>query len=142
VTAHAYNKMNNGRETLFGSRDQLIPSAVQSCMIPALDLVTSQQHSMAVHSASVAQLCRYVSITANYTPEWEQWWRNPEDVELVQFMGKDNVTFHTIIFPSTLLGTRYLLPVFLHIPSSPAASKRSHTCVIIPARTEQINECM
>lgn len=50
-------------------------------------------------------MCRYVSITANYTPEWQQWWHNPEDVELVQFMGKDNVTFHTIIFPSTLLGT-------------------------------------
>lgn len=47
----------------------------------------------------------YLSITANYTAEWEKWWRQPDDVELVQFMGKDNVTFHTIIFPSTLLGT-------------------------------------
>ena len=47
----------------------------------------------------------YLSITANYTPEWERWWRAPDDVELVQFMGKDNVTFHTIIFPCTLLGT-------------------------------------
>jgi methionyl-tRNA synthetase len=47
----------------------------------------------------------YLSITANYTPAWEAWWRSPDDVELVQFMGKDNVTFHTIIFPSTLLGT-------------------------------------
>ena len=36
----------------------------------------------------VLHACRYVSITANYTPEWEQWWRNPEDVELVQFMGE------------------------------------------------------
>jgi methionyl-tRNA synthetase len=47
----------------------------------------------------------YLSITANYTPDWEKWWKNPDDVELVQFMGKDNVTFHTIIFPCTLLGT-------------------------------------
>jgi methionyl-tRNA synthetase len=47
----------------------------------------------------------YVSITASYTAAWADWWRAPEDVELVQFMGKDNVTFHTIIFPSTLLGT-------------------------------------
>jgi methionyl-tRNA synthetase len=47
----------------------------------------------------------YISITANYTPEWRRWWQSPDDVELVQFMGKDNVTFHTIIFPSTLLGT-------------------------------------
>jgi hypothetical protein len=27
-------------------------------------------------------------------------------VELVQFMGKDNVPFHTVIFPATLLGTQ------------------------------------
>ncbi|KAJ9530763.1 hypothetical protein QJQ45_014926, partial [Haematococcus lacustris] len=47
----------------------------------------------------------YISITANYTAEWEQWWKNPKDVELVQFMGKDNVPFHTVIFPATLLGT-------------------------------------
>ncbi|KAL1548420.1 methionine--tRNA ligase [Salvia divinorum] len=47
----------------------------------------------------------YVSITSCYTPEWEKWWKNPENVELYQFMGKDNVPFHTVIFPSTLLGT-------------------------------------
>ncbi|KAJ8490827.1 hypothetical protein OPV22_012548 [Ensete ventricosum] len=47
----------------------------------------------------------YISITACYTPEWEQWWKNPDNVELYQFMGKDNVPFHTVMFPSTLLGT-------------------------------------
>ncbi|GJN02112.1 hypothetical protein PR202_ga19434 [Eleusine coracana subsp. coracana] len=47
----------------------------------------------------------YVSITAGYTPDWEKWWKNPDNVELFQFMGKDNVPFHTIMFPSTLLGT-------------------------------------
>ncbi|XP_057766268.1 methionine--tRNA ligase, cytoplasmic [Salvia miltiorrhiza] len=47
----------------------------------------------------------YVSITSCHTPEWEKWWKNPENVELYQFMGKDNVPFHTVIFPSTLLGT-------------------------------------
>jgi hypothetical protein len=26
----------------------------------------------------------YISITANYTPEWERWWKNPQDVEMVQ----------------------------------------------------------
>jgi len=45
----------------------------------------------------------YISITACYTPEWKQWWKNPENVELVQFMGKDNVPFHCVIFPSTLM---------------------------------------
>ncbi|XP_071736349.1 probable methionine--tRNA ligase [Rutidosis leptorrhynchoides] len=47
----------------------------------------------------------YVSITKCYTPEWEKWWKNPENVELFQFMGKDNVPFHTVMFPSTLIGT-------------------------------------
>ncbi|KAI6025868.1 tRNA synthetases class I (M)-domain-containing protein [Pisolithus orientalis] len=45
----------------------------------------------------------YASITANYTPEWRQWWHNPENVKLYQFMGKDNVYFHTIYFPGMLL---------------------------------------
>ncbi|PKI82891.1 methionine--tRNA ligase [Malassezia vespertilionis] len=47
----------------------------------------------------------YPSITANYTPAWEQWWKNPEIVDLYQFMGKDNVRFHTVIFPSCLMGS-------------------------------------
>ncbi|KAL4066891.1 tRNA synthetases class I (M)-domain-containing protein [Scleroderma citrinum] len=45
----------------------------------------------------------YPSITANYTPEWRRWWLNPENVTLYQFMGKDNVYFHTVYFPGMLL---------------------------------------
>lgn len=37
---------------------------------------------------------------------WKAWWNNPENVDLYQFMGKDNVPFHTVIFPATLLGTK------------------------------------
>ncbi|KAJ2697441.1 methionine--tRNA ligase mes1 [Coemansia sp. IMI 203386] len=47
----------------------------------------------------------YPSITANYTSEWERWWKNPENVKLYQFMGKDNVPFHTVVFPSTQLAS-------------------------------------
>lgn len=47
----------------------------------------------------------YVSITATYTEEWEKWWRNPEQVKLYQFMGKDNVPFHTVVFPCSQIGT-------------------------------------
>lgn len=47
----------------------------------------------------------YLSISANYTKEWERWWKNPENVQLYQFMAKDNVPFHSIIFPSTLLAS-------------------------------------
>lgn len=56
----------------------------------------------------------YISITANYLQGkdsnneklWKRWWQNPEKVELVQFMGKDNVPFHTVVFPSCLIGTK------------------------------------
>ncbi|XP_033930129.1 methionine--tRNA ligase, cytoplasmic isoform X2 [Melopsittacus undulatus] len=46
----------------------------------------------------------YLSITANYTDQWERWWKNPEQVELYNFMAKDNVPFHSVIFPCSLLG--------------------------------------
>eukprot|EP00761_Pharyngomonas_kirbyi_P012980 gb/GECH01013007.1/.p1 GENE.gb/GECH01013007.1/~~gb/GECH01013007.1/.p1 ORF type:complete len:775 (+),score=156.05 gb/GECH01013007.1/:1-2325(+) len=50
----------------------------------------------------------YISITAAALEgkDWSQWWQNPENVELVQFMGKDNVPFHSVIFPSSLLATK------------------------------------
>jgi methionyl-tRNA synthetase len=37
---------------------------------------------------------------------WERWWRAPgaADVKYVEFMGKDNVPFHTVGFPCTLFG--------------------------------------
>ena len=76
----------------------------------------------------------YLSITANYTPQWEKWWKVPEDVELVQFMGKDNVTFHTIIFPCTLLGTGCAPPALaMH------ASQHLHTTML--ACTTPGTEC-
>jgi methionyl-tRNA synthetase len=34
---------------------------------------------------------------------WREWWQNP-DAEHVYFMGKDNIVFHTVIWPSILLG--------------------------------------
>jgi methionyl-tRNA synthetase len=35
----------------------------------------------------------------------EYWWKSPGETELFQFIGKDNIPFHTVIFPSTLLGS-------------------------------------
>ena len=37
--------------------------------------------------------------------DWRSWWFAPKDVRYVQFMAKDNVPFHTIGFPSTLMGS-------------------------------------
>ncbi|XP_067360488.1 methionine--tRNA ligase, cytoplasmic isoform X2 [Channa argus] len=48
----------------------------------------------------------YLSITANYTDKWEQWWKNPQQVELYNFMAKDNVPFHSVVFPCSLLGAQ------------------------------------
>ncbi|NHQ74355.1 methionine--tRNA ligase [Roseovarius gahaiensis] len=39
---------------------------------------------------------------------WERWWRTEkgaDDVRYTQFMGKDNVPFHTLSFPATLMGS-------------------------------------
>ncbi|MFC6200132.1 methionine--tRNA ligase [Ponticaulis profundi] len=39
---------------------------------------------------------------------WESWWRTDkgaDDVTYVEFMGKDNVAFHTVGFPVTLIGS-------------------------------------
>ncbi len=39
--------------------------------------------------------------------EWQRWWRpnSPEDVTYFEFMAKDNVPFHTVGFPVTILGS-------------------------------------
>jgi len=41
--------------------------------------------------------------------DWRRWWRTDAgagDVRYVEFMGKDNVAFHTVSFPATILGSR------------------------------------
>ncbi|MDO6589259.1 methionine--tRNA ligase [Loktanella sp. D2R18] len=41
--------------------------------------------------------------------DWERWWRTDkgaDDVTYTQFMGKDNVPFHTLSFPATIKGTQ------------------------------------
>ncbi len=47
----------------------------------------------------------YIGITRENKKDWKDWWYSPKDTELVQFMGKDNIPFHTILFPSFLIGT-------------------------------------
>ncbi|MEP4552320.1 MAG: methionine--tRNA ligase [Tateyamaria sp.] len=45
---------------------------------------------------------------ANGDADWERWWRTDkgaDDVRYTQFMGKDNVPFHTLSFPATILGS-------------------------------------
>jgi methionyl-tRNA synthetase len=48
----------------------------------------------------------YMSITKTYTDQWEKWWRphSTTAVSYYNFIGKDNVPFHSVMFPSCLLG--------------------------------------
>ncbi|HVP17932.1 MAG TPA: methionine--tRNA ligase [Spirochaetia bacterium] len=60
----------------------------------------------------------YISITAEHTPEWKSWWYAPESVKLFQFIGKDNIPFHTVIFPSSQLGTGESWTTLFHMSAT------------------------
>ncbi len=54
----------------------------------------------------------YISNTKELLPnDWEKWWKS-SDTKLVHFIGKDNIVFHCIVFPSMLkaYGDGYILP--------------------------------
>ena len=64
----------------------------------------------------------YISATKDWLTQqngsdagWENWWKE-EDTKLVHFIGKDNIVFHCLIFPATLMAegkgsaSRYILP--------------------------------
>ena len=52
----------------------------------------------------------YISATKDLTPDWERYWKD-EDTKLVHFIGKDNIVFHCIVFPSMLMAHGgYILP--------------------------------
>ncbi|MCL2472301.1 MAG: methionine--tRNA ligase, partial [Treponema sp.] len=48
----------------------------------------------------------------------DYWWKSPDQTELFQFIGKDNIPFHTVIFPSSLLGSGENWTMLHHISSS------------------------
>ena len=54
----------------------------------------------------------YIAATQDWATDnggdWESWWRTDkgaDEVQYVQFMGKDNVAFHTLSFPTTIIGS-------------------------------------
>ena len=52
----------------------------------------------------------YISATKDLTPDWEKYWKS-EDTKMVHFIGKDNIVFHCIVFPSMLKAHGgYVLP--------------------------------
>ncbi len=53
--------------------------------------------------------CAQEWVDADKGTDWERWWRTDkgaDDVTYTQFMGKDNVPFHTLSFPVTILGSQ------------------------------------
>ena len=58
----------------------------------------------------------YISATKELTPDWEKYWKS-NDTKLVHFIGKDNIVFHCIVFPSMLKAHGdYILPE--NVPSN------------------------
>ena len=59
----------------------------------------------------------YISNTKELLPDtWEKWWKD-EDTRLLHFIGKDNIVFHCIVFPSMLKAHGdYILPE--NVPSN------------------------
>ncbi len=52
--------------------------------------------------------CAQEWVDAGKGSDWGRWWRTDQgadDVRYTQFMGKDNVPFHTLSFPSTIMGS-------------------------------------
>ncbi len=73
----------------------------------------------------------YISATKELTPNWQDYWQN-EDTKLVHFIGKDNIVFHCIIFPSMLKAHGdYVLPEnvpaneFLNIEGDKVSTSRN-----------------
>jgi len=53
----------------------------------------------------------YLSLTEEATGDLEAWWGPDAEVTITQFLGKDNLPFHTVLFPAALLGQgRWRLP--------------------------------
>lgn len=54
----------------------------------------------------------YISNTKELLPDsWEKWWKDPE-TRIINFIGKDNIVFHCIVFPAMLMayGDGFQLP--------------------------------
>jgi len=73
----------------------------------------------------------YISATKELTPDWEKYWKD-EETKMVHFIGKDNIVFHCIIFPSMLRAEgSFILPEnvpaneFLNLESDKISTSRN-----------------
>lgn len=72
------------------------------------------------------QLADELSKSGRESFDWKSWWlpeeseegKNKEKVDLFQFIGKDNIPFHTVVFPCTLLGSPHNWTKLHHMSST------------------------
>ncbi|MCJ1313448.1 putative methionine--tRNA ligase, cytoplasmic protein rar1 [Agyrium rufum] len=105
-----------------GLRDRGITRDLKWGVPVPLDVFTSEEDKE-VYKSKVFYVwfdacIGYVSITHCYTDDWEKWWKDPENVELYQFIGKDNVPFHSVIFPGCQIGTKENWTQLHHLSST------------------------
>ena len=75
----------------------------------------------------------YISNTIDLRPnDWEKWWKS-EDTRLIHFIGKDNIVFHCIVFPTVLKAEgSYILPdnvpsnEFLNLEDNKISTSRNY----------------
>ncbi|MDN4166259.1 methionine--tRNA ligase [Cytophagales bacterium LB-30] len=75
----------------------------------------------------------YISATKELKPnDWEKYWKS-DDTRLIHFIGKDNIVFHCIIFPSMLKAAGdFILPdnvpanEFLNLEGDKISTSRNH----------------
>ena len=61
----------------------------------------------------------YISISKCARPDdWDSWWHDNEKTRLFQFIGKDNIPFHTVIFPATQLASGEDWTMLYHMSST------------------------
>src|SRR3990167_6407566 len=60
----------------------------------------------------------YISATKEWAPDrWKEFWCDPK-TEYVQFIGKDNIVFHAVIFPAMIMGQDHPYKLVDHLPAN------------------------
>jgi len=59
----------------------------------------------------------YISATAEYSQQWDQWWMPKDDTKITyfQFMDKNDVEIHSILFSELLFATERKYTLVNHI---------------------------
>lgn len=92
----------------------------------------------------------YITATKEATDDWAKWWQDPE-TEMTHFLGKDNIVFHTIIFPAMLhahgdynLPTHVPANEFLNLEGDKISTSRNHAIWLheyindLPNKTDEL----